>query len=115
LLSDFLDRDYETVFKRTGRRHDLIAVRLSDPGEEEIPPVGLLEIEDAETGKRLLLDTSSRKVRDDFRRRAMERRAALQQLTRAAAVDLIEVSTDGSHLDALIRFFRQRERRLKGH
>ena len=114
-LSDFLDHDYETVFKRTGRRHDLIAVRLSDPGEEQLPSVGLLELEDAETGKRLLLDTSSRQVRDDFRRRAAERRAALQQLTRAAAVDLIEVSTDGSHLDALIRFFRQRERRLKGH
>src|SRR5579872_962634 len=114
-LSDFLDRDYETVFKRTGRRHDLIAIRLSDPGEEDLPAVGLLELEDAETGKRLLLDTSSRQVRDDFHRRAVERRAALLQLTRAAAVDLIEVSTDGSHLDALIRFFRQRERRLKGH
>jgi uncharacterized protein (DUF58 family) len=114
-LSDFFDQDYDNALKRTGRRHDLIAVRITDPGEEEIPPVGLLELEDAETGKRLLLDTSSRQVRDDFRRRAEERRAALQQLTRAAAVDLIEVSTDGSHLDALIRFFRQRERRLKGH
>src|SRR5262249_29528541 len=114
-LSDFFDRDYENAFKRTGRRHDLIAVRLSDPAEEELPAVGLLEVEDAETGKHLLLDTSSRHVRDDFRRRAEGRRAALRQLTRAAGVDLIEVSTDGSHLDALIHFFRQRERRLKGH
>ena len=114
-LSDFLDRDYENAFKRTGRRHDLIAVRLSDPGEEELPSVGLLELEDAETGQRLLLDTSSRQVRADFHRRAEERRATLRQQARAAAVDLIEVSTDGSHLDALIRFFRQRERRLKGH
>jgi uncharacterized protein (DUF58 family) len=114
-LSDFFDRDYESAFKRTGRRHDLIAVRLSDPGEEELPAVGLLEVEDSETGKHLLLDTSSRQVRDDFRRRAEERRAALRQLSRAAGVDLIEVSTDGSHLDALIHFFRQRERRLKGH
>jgi uncharacterized protein (DUF58 family) len=114
-LSDFFDRDYENAFKRTGRRHDLIAVRLSDPGEEVLPAVGLLEVEDAESGKRLLVDTSSRQVRDDFRRRADDRRAALRQLTRAAGVDLIEVSTDGTHLDALIRFFRQRERRLKGH
>ena len=114
-LSDFLDRDYENALKRTGRRHDLIAVRLSDPGEEDLPSVGLLELEDAETGQRLLLDTSSRQVRADFHRRAEQRRAALRQQARAAAVDLIEVSTDGSHLDALIRFFRQRERRLKGH
>jgi uncharacterized protein (DUF58 family) len=114
-LSDFFDRDYESAFKRTGRRHDLIAVRLSDPGEEELPAVGLLEVEDAETGKHLLVDTSSRQVRDEFRGRAEGRRAALRQLARAGGVDLIEVSTDGSHLDALIHFFRQRERRLKGH
>src|SRR5947208_12026042 len=101
-LSDFLDRDYDSAFKRTGRRHDLIAVRLTDPGEEELPPVGLPEVEDAETGKHLLVDTSSRQVRDDFRRRAGERREALLRLARAAGVDLIEVSTDGSHLDALI-------------
>ena len=115
LLSDFLDRDFEKAFKRTGRRHDLIAVRLSDPGEEELPAVGLLEVEDAETGRHLLVDTSSRQVRDEFRGRAEGRRAALRQLARAGGVDLIEVSTDGSHLDALIHFFRQRERRLKGH
>jgi uncharacterized protein (DUF58 family) len=114
-LSDFFDRDYESAFKRTGRRHDLIAVRLSDPGEEELPAVGLLEVEDAETGRHLLVDTSSRQVRDEFRGRAEGRRAALRQLARAGGVDLIEVSTDGSHLDALIHFFRQRERRLKGH
>jgi uncharacterized protein (DUF58 family) len=114
-LTDFFDQGYESAFKRTGRRHDLIAVRLSDPGEEELPAVGLLEVEDAETGKHLLLDTSSRHVRDEFRRRAEDRRAAVRQLSRAAGVDLIEVSTDGSHLDALIHFFRQRERRLKGH
>src|ERR1700694_4214611 len=59
LLSDFLDRDFEGALKRTGRRHDLIAVRISDPREEELPAVGLLELEDAETGERLLLDTDT--------------------------------------------------------
>src|SRR5579863_4858329 len=57
LLSDFLDGGYEPAFKRAGRRHDLIAIRISDPCEEELPAVGLLELEDAETGTRLLLDT----------------------------------------------------------
>jgi uncharacterized protein (DUF58 family) len=115
LLSDFLDGDYESSFKRTGRRHDLIALRISDPREEELPAVGLLELEDAETGERLLLDTNSAAVRDAFRAAAERRRTALRQMARQARVDLIEVSTDGGHLDALIRFFRLRERRMRRH
>ncbi len=113
LLSDFLDKGYENSLKRTGRRHDLIAVHIGDPREDELPPVGLLELEDAETGERLLLDTNSRRVRDAYAEAARARREALRQLTRAAGIDLVEVSTDGSHLDALIRFFRLRERRLR--
>jgi uncharacterized protein (DUF58 family) len=113
LLSDFLDHGFESAFKRTGRRHDLIAIRISDPREEDLPAVGLLELEDAETGERLLLDTNSAAVRQAFRAAAEQRRAALIQLARQARVDVIEVSTDGRHLDALIRFFRLRERRLR--
>jgi uncharacterized protein (DUF58 family) len=113
LLSDFLDKGFESSFKRTGRRHDLIAVRLSDPREEELPSVGLLELEDAETGERLLLDTGSKAVRDTYHKGAVERREALRQMANSARIDLIEVSTDGGHLDALIRFFRLRERRLR--
>src|SRR5262249_17159239 len=60
LFSDFFDRGFEKAFKRTGRRHDLVAVRLTDPREEEMPAVGLVELEDAETGAQLLLDTNSR-------------------------------------------------------
>jgi uncharacterized protein (DUF58 family) len=113
LLSDFLDQGYERAFKRTGRRHDLIAIRIVDPREEELPAVGLLELEDSETGSRLVLDTSSRKVRAAYAELAQKRRAALNQLARSAQIDLIEVSTDGGHLDALIHFFHLRERRLR--
>jgi uncharacterized protein (DUF58 family) len=113
LLSDFLDRDFEKAFKRTGRRHDLVAVRISDPREEELPAVGLLEVEDSESGVRLLLDTRGRAVREAYRDAAAARREALRRLAHAAHTDLVEVSTDGSHLDALIRFFRLRERRLR--
>jgi uncharacterized protein (DUF58 family) len=113
LFSDFIDEGYDLSFKRTGRRHDLIAVRLTDPREEELPSVGLLEVEDAETGRRLLLDTGSRKVREAYRDAGVRRREAVRQLARQAHTDLIEVSTDGGHLDALIRFFRLRERRQR--
>jgi uncharacterized protein (DUF58 family) len=113
LLSDFLDHDFERSLKRAGRRHDLIAVRITDPREEELPAVGLLELEDAETGQRLLVDTSSRQVREAFAEHARQRRQALRQLMRSAQVDFIEVGTDGGHLDELIRFFQMRERRLR--
>jgi uncharacterized protein (DUF58 family) len=113
LLSDFLDRDCDKALRRTGRRHDLIAVRISDPREEELPSVGLLELEDAETGERRLIDTGSRAVREAHRRAAVLRRQALVQLTRSSQIDLIEVSTDGGHLDALVHFFKLRERRLR--
>jgi uncharacterized protein (DUF58 family) len=113
LLSDFLDSGFERSLKRTARHHDLIAIRISDPREEELPDVGLLELEDAETGDRLLLDTGSRRVREAFALAARQRREALLQLVHSSGADLIEVSTDGGHLDALIRFFRVRERRLR--
>jgi uncharacterized protein (DUF58 family) len=113
LLSDFLDRDFENSFKRAGRRHDLIAVRITDPHEEDLPAVGLLQVEDAESGRRLLLDTDGAEVRTAYHAAAVARRETLRQLTHSAGCDLIEVSTDGSHLDALIRFFQVREHRQR--
>ncbi len=113
LLSDFLDENYEKVLKHTGRRHDLIAVRITDPHEENLPAVGLLELDDAETGRWFLLDTNSRRVREAYAEAARVRRERLEQIARTARIDLVDVSTDGSHLDALVRFFRLRERRLK--
>jgi len=112
-LSDFLDHGYEKAFQRTGKRHDLIAVPITDPREEELPAVGLLELEDAETGRHVLVDTARADVRAAHAEHARRRRDHLRQLARSARVDLIEVATDGGHLDALIHFFKLRERRLK--
>ncbi len=114
LLSDFLTSEpYTDVFRRTARKHDLIAVRTVDPREESWPNVGLIRLEDAETGRQQLIDTGSRRFREAFAQRAAERRAALQQLTRSCQVDLIEAPTDGSHFDELVAFFRLRERRRR--
>jgi uncharacterized protein (DUF58 family) len=88
-------------------------VRVTDPREEELPAVGLLQVEDAETGQRVLLDTASRQVRDAYHAAALDRRETVHQLARASGTDLIEVSTEGDHLEALIRFFRLRERRRR--
>jgi uncharacterized protein (DUF58 family) len=113
LLSDFLDRGFEKSLKHAGRRHDLIALHIADPKEDKLPPVGLVEMEDAETGRQMLVDLRPRRTREMFAARAQKRREELRRLTRSAQIDLVEVSTDGSHLDALIRFFQMRERRLR--
>ncbi len=113
LLSDFLDKGFERALKQTGRRHDLIAIRVVDHREEELPPVGLVRLEDAETGSERLVNTRRREVREAYRQAARQRRETLRQLFRSANVDLIEAGTDGCHLDSLTQFFRRRERQLK--
>jgi uncharacterized protein (DUF58 family) len=113
LLSDFLDYDFERSFKQTARRHDLIAIRIADHLEEYLPAVGLLEVEDPESGERRLVDTSSIRFRRTFVNAVGNRREALRALCRSAQADLIEVGTEGNHLDALVRFFVLRARRLR--
>jgi len=112
LLSDFLDRQFEKALQRTGRRHDLTAVRIADLREEELPAVGLVDVQDAETGERLILDTSSVSVRSAFAKEARKRSEQIRQLAHSSRIDLIEVGTDGGHLDALVHFFQAREKRL---
>jgi uncharacterized protein (DUF58 family) len=113
VLSDFLDSGYEHMLRKTGRYHDVTAIRIADPREEELPCVGLVFLEDAETGSQAVLDTCNQRVREGFAQVARQRREALRQLVRSARVDLVEVLTDGGHLEALVRFFHERERRLR--
>ena len=113
LFSDFADAGYQRALRLAGRRHDLVAVCVRDPLEEALPDVGLLELRDAETDAPLLVDTASAAVRAAYAAAAERRRAELARAARAADVDLIEVSTAGDHLDALVAFFRRRQRRLR--
>jgi len=113
LMTDFLDHGYERPVRLVARRHDLTLVRVDDPREAELPPVGLVQVEDAETGRQFLLDTSSAEVRAAYAERARERRESVGRLARGSSLDLIEVSTDGGHLDALVRYFERRESRQR--
>jgi uncharacterized protein (DUF58 family) len=113
LMSDFLDDGYERALRLSARRHDLTLVRVSDPREQELPPVGLVQVEDPESGNQFLLDTSNREVRARYAEQAQRRREQIARLARGASLDLIEVSTDGGHLDELVRFFERREKRMR--
>jgi uncharacterized protein (DUF58 family) len=108
LVSDFLDRGFEKSLRVLARRHDLIAVTVSDPREEGLPDVGLLEIEDAESGATALVDTGSAAVRRRYETLARKRGEELASLFRAAGVDHIRLSTDRDYLLDLVRFFRGR-------
>ncbi len=112
LLSDFLDRGYEALLKTAGRRHDLIAVHLADPREQRLPDVGLVELEDAETGERVLVDSGSRQVRRAYEQAGSEARAALSRLCSSAGIDLIPITLGEDPARILVRFFLARERRL---
>ena len=116
LVSDFLGDPagrWARPLRVAARRHDLIAVRVSDEREHEMPDVGLVEFEDAESGAAVRFDTSDRRARAAFRERAARNRAAVARALRESGVDLVEV-TAGEPCDApLRRFFRMREKRRR--
>ena len=112
VVSDFLAEGYEQPLRVAARKHDVIAVTITDPREEDLPPIGLIDLEDAETGERVLVNASDRRTRESFRAWAAGRRAARQALFRANAIDALELFTDRSYDASLVRFFHQRARRM---
>jgi uncharacterized protein (DUF58 family) len=112
VISDFLAEGYERPLRVAARKHDVIAVTITDPREEDLPPIGLVDLEDAETGERVLVDASDRRTRERFRTWAAGRRAVREALFRANAIDNLELFTDRSYDVPLVRFFHRRARRM---
>ena len=113
LVSDFMSKGFEKPLSVAGRRHDLIAVRLGDRREESLPPVGYVEFEDAETGELFLVNTSDARFRAGFEERSAKARAGLERTLRRSRVDLIDIRTDESYVQPLMRFFKERESRFR--
>jgi uncharacterized protein (DUF58 family) len=113
VVSDFLGTDFSRPLRVAARKHDVIAVTVTDPREEELPALGLLELEDAETGDRVLVDARDRRTRAAFRRWALERRAQREALFRSVGVDALELHTDRPYDVPLVRFFHLRARRMR--
>ena len=111
LISDFLTSGFEKTMGVLGKRHDLIAVSVTDPREVSLPNVGLVELEDAETGELITIDTGSAGVRRQYEELGRERAARLKQLFASMAIDHIAVRTDADYVREIVRFFRARERR----
>jgi uncharacterized protein (DUF58 family) len=113
LISDFLADNYEHPLALASKRHDITAIRVGDPCEEELPNLGLVELEDAETGEMRLIDTSDKRVRAYFQEQAAQQKAATQESLRRAGIQEVELSTAGSLIAPLMRYFRSRDRRRR--
>jgi uncharacterized protein (DUF58 family) len=113
LISDFLDDGYLQVLRHANRKHDVVAALITDPREAEMPPAGLVTLEDAETGRLRLVDTRSAGFRSELASRARDRQTVLRDQLRATGMDLVVFDASGSMVDPLLRFFRERERRLR--
>lgn len=113
LVSDFHDMQSLQSLALSRLRHDLIAINVTDPREEQLPNVGFVTLRDAETGELVDVDTRSPKVRDWFRQRAIARNAALAAGLRRAGVDQLTVNTTESYANNLRRFFNAREKRFR--
>ncbi|MCU0638541.1 MAG: DUF58 domain-containing protein [Candidatus Krumholzibacteria bacterium] len=111
LVSDFQAEGFEKSMRVIGRRHDLVAVTITDPREVSLPDVGLVELEDAETGELVLIDTSSAGVRKNYERLGREQSEHFRELFASMGVDQIDVRTDRDYVPRLVQFFRTRERR----
>jgi uncharacterized protein (DUF58 family) len=111
LISDFLAAGYEATLRVAARRHDIIALALTDPREAELVPAGLVELADAETGERLLIDSDDPAVRQQYATGARRRREERRRLLGSLGVDEVDVRTDRSYVEPLMSFFRARSRR----
>ena len=104
---------YLQVLRHANRKHDVVAALISDPRETVMPPAGLVTLEDAETGRTRLVDTRSSEFRSELAANAKRRVGNLRDQLRATGMDLVEFDATGSMVDPLLRFFRERERRLR--
>ncbi len=113
LISDFQDDGYLDALTSANRKHDCVAVRVTDQRESQVEAGGLVTLEDAETGARRLVDTSAPAFRAAMREAAERRAAALERSLRTVGIDLVTIDAAQSTVEPLLRFFRMRERRSR--
>ena len=113
ILSDFLDTHgddaaFDDALKIARGRHDLVGIRVYDPREAELPNVGILEMKDAETGRKVWVDSSSRAVREHYARTWLERSAGIDETLKHNRIDTATIATDSDYVVELIKLFKQR-------
>ncbi len=108
ILSDFMSKEFERPLKIASKKHDLVALRIHDTREDTLPNIGLVPMQDAETEEIVFVDTSSKKVRDNFAKNRLQATDKLRKLFPASGVDLIDITTGTDYVKPLINFFKTR-------
>lgn len=113
VVSDFLadEAGFEKLLRATARRHDVVCVPVSDPAESDLPDVGLVELEDPETGELVLVDTSSPSVRRAFAGKASEDRESLKRFFMKTGIDTMTLATDRPYIEEVRALFKRRARK----
>jgi len=111
LVSDFIETDFKKPLSLLNKRHDVVAVSVRDRAEIALPSAGLIEFADAETGEIIIVDTSSRRFRDQYSNKSSERFNELKEMLQSINVDCISINTDKPYIQDLVAFFRMRHRR----
>jgi len=111
VISDFLAKDFKKPLSIANKRHDVVAITITDPRENELPDAGIVELVDAETGRSFTIDTSSEKVRSRYAKKASSIHKERAEIFGSVGVDHIDISTDKSYIEAFIKFFKMRKKR----
>ncbi len=111
VLSDFLDLTSHHSFRILSKKHDFIAVRITDPFEKHLPTAGILSVKDSESDEPLLIDTGSRTTQNEYLKINQQAEQEFVKMVKSHRIDLIEVSTRGDHLEQLLAFFQRRKSR----
>jgi uncharacterized protein (DUF58 family) len=112
VISDFFAKDFKKPLSIANKKHDIVAITITDPRETELPNAGIIELVDAETGKPYMIDTSSAKVRGAYAKKSGQLRDDRKKIFGSVGVDHIDISTDKSYTEEFIKFFRMRKRRI---
>jgi uncharacterized protein (DUF58 family) len=108
IISDFIDKNFEKELMIANRKHDLVALQVFDIRETELPNVGLIKLKDAESGQRIWVDTSDKRVRTTYKHAWGETQLALQKTFTKSGVDMVSMSTSEDYVKALMRLFKMR-------
>jgi len=108
IISDFIDENYEDALKIAGKKHDIIALNIYDIREQELPPVGLIHVQDAETGKLLWIDSSNKKTRENYSRWWDQEQFKQVELFNRHGIDSARIRTDEDYVKPLMGLFKKR-------
>ena len=112
LISDFYDKNYEDALKIASKKHDIVAIRITDEKEKALPNLGLIKMYDPESKQAMWIDSSSKEVRSDFAEAYKQHTIYVNDVFRKYGIDNVEISTGQDYVKQLMKLFKQRERKI---